>query len=172
MSNIKDGTAKEIEAEINKRMNIVIDWKEHDGVTVALIKRPYNKCQPFVVAWNYYHVDGTWGQGHYFSNIVDAAKFYDEEYGEKKKISCHIEVWGIDEDIDGNVSIYEGDIELADLKRETIINAIVDGGYDVGYRITSDNRDFKIENDYPELYLWYNGSCIGYITIKEGNNNV
>lgn len=60
--------------------NIVIDWKECDGINVALIKRPNNKCQPYVVAWNYYHVDGTWGQGHYFSNIVDAVKFYDEEY--------------------------------------------------------------------------------------------
>lgn len=73
-----DEIAAEIDSRINK--NVVIDWKKVDGTMVALIYRQKNAYEPYVVAWNYCTADGTWGQGHYFGNIVNAVRYYDEEY--------------------------------------------------------------------------------------------
>ena len=60
--------------------NTLIKKKESNGVTIALVDRhTENDFCRYVVAWNY-NDDGTWGQGHYFTDKEAAESYYKTEY--------------------------------------------------------------------------------------------
>lgn len=79
-------------------MKIVMKKKKtSNGVEVALIHWTTNKCTPYVVAWccpsefmleteNGLEFMGSWGQGHYFVDIENALKFYNENYNMKFEV--------------------------------------------------------------------------------------
>lgn len=61
--------------------NTLIKKKESHGVTIALVDRhTKNDFCRYVVAWNYHENDGTWGQGHYFTDKEAAESYYETEY--------------------------------------------------------------------------------------------
>lgn len=56
---------------------IILDWDIPKGIDCALVLRD-TTFQPFVVA-HWPKMEGevlTWGQGHYFDNIIDAVTYY------------------------------------------------------------------------------------------------
>lgn len=78
-------------------MKFVLAKKISNGVPVALIYWKRSGGVGYVVAWNcpFENIkdddvfgdwipvfEGSWGQGHYFSRLVDAVKYYNENYVE------------------------------------------------------------------------------------------
>ena len=55
------------------------------GTPCALIDRGDIRGDRFVVAWNFDSSDGTWGQGHYFSQLPSALHYIESHYG----VDCH-----------------------------------------------------------------------------------
>lgn len=55
-------------------MNIVLD--KYDKYTI--LKRD-TTFQPFIVAYNYDELDGTWQQGHYFNSLISAVEYVKEK---------------------------------------------------------------------------------------------
>lgn len=50
-------------------------------IDYVLVYWKANKLTPFVAAWGY-NDDGTWCQGHYFTNIIDACDYIKFKKGE------------------------------------------------------------------------------------------
>lgn len=64
--------------------NIVLkEYPELDYVLIARVRED-NRVHEYVCAWAY-EKDGTWGQGHYFSELEDAFAYMEEKSGVKKK---------------------------------------------------------------------------------------
>ena len=78
-----------------KNLNFVQHVDSRDGIDEYLILAEYpeidytllireSKYEPFVAAWGYNKDGNYWGQGHYFSDIVDACAYIKEKLDAKE----------------------------------------------------------------------------------------
>lgn len=59
--------------------------EEYPEIDYVLLRREA-KYEPFVAAWAYNKEGNYWGQGHYFSELIDAVNYIQSKIDEKNKV--------------------------------------------------------------------------------------